>query len=242
VTPPAATWARDSGTWFYRACGLAALAVTLAGFFLTYLRPMALGKFKGPMLSHLHGGLLGSWLVLVIAQVFLVRWRFSYHRTLGWIALVLAPAIAISTVMIGAEASRRDMLTSGPSGADNLVGTATTPTIFLLLVLAALLLRRRPQWHKRLIFIATVAILWPAWFRWRHFLPAMPRPDIWLGVVLADLPLVVAVARDQIRFGAIHPAYLTAGVAFVAEQIAEVLLFGTPGWHRLAMTMLGIVP
>ena len=232
----------DSGTPFYRICAVAALAVAAIGFFLTYLRPMAVGTFEGPRLAHVHGALLLSWLLLVIAQAFLVRRRLRIHRKLGWAALVLAPAIAVSTALVGAEAARRDMLLGGQSAADNAVGNITTPLVFLLLVCAAIVARKRPQWHKRLIFLATAAILWPAWFRWRHFLPEFPRPDIWLGIVLADVPIIIAVVRDRARFGAVHPAYLIAGPAVIAEQLAEVFLFGGPLWHRAAMGALEFLP
>jgi hypothetical protein len=242
LTPRAFAWAKDSGTGFYRWCAVAALAVAASGFFLTYLRPMAAGTFEGPKLAHVHGALLTLWLLLVIAQTFLVRRRLHVHRKLGWAALVLAPTIALSTVLIGAEAARRDVGASGASGADQIVGAVTTPLGFLLLVGGALLARKKPQWHKRLVLLATVAILWPAWFRWRHFLPEFPRPDIWLGVVLTDLPFAIAAARDRVRFGAVHPAYLIAGSLLVAEQIAEVLMFGAPIWHRVAMAVLGALP
>ena len=235
-------WARDTGSRFYQICAIAALGVAAAGFFLTYLRPMATGTFEGPSYAHVHGALLAGWLLLVAAQGFLVRKRLAVHRTLGWAAAVLAPSILVTTVVVGAEAARRDILRSGASAVDTVLGTITTPLIFLLLVSAALLLRKKAQWHKRLIFLATVAILWPAWFRWRHFLPEMPRPDIWLAVVLSDLPIAVAALRDRFRFGAVHPAYLVAGLALVAEQSAEVLLFGTPGWHRAAVAIMEVLP
>jgi hypothetical protein len=242
LKPGASTWARDTGSRFYRTCAVAALGVAVAGFFLTYLRPMAAGTFEGPSRAHLHGALLTGWLLLVVAQSVLVRKRLAVHRTLGWAAVVLAPSILVTTVLVGAEVARRDMLRSGAAGADTVIGTLTTSLAFLLLVAAALLLRRKAQWHKRLIFLATVVILWPAWFRWRHFLPDMPRPDIWLGLVLTDLPIAIAAVRDRIRFGAVHPAYLTVGLAVIAEQVTEVLLFGTPGWHRAAIAMLEVLP
>ena len=235
-------WARDTGSHFYRICAIAALAVAVAGFFLTYLRPITEGTFRGPPRAHLHGALLSGWLLMVIAQAFLVKKRLRLHRKLGWAALVLAPLIVLSTVLVGTEGARRDMVRLGPSGADQVIGTITTPAVFLLLVAAALLTRKKPQWHKRLILLATVVMLWPAWFRWRHFLPDMPRPDIWLGVVLADVPIAIAAIRDRVRFGAVHPAYLTAGLALIAEQATEVLLFGTPGWHRAAIAILEVLP
>ncbi|MEO6389263.1 MAG: hypothetical protein ABIT16_11825 [Croceibacterium sp.] len=239
---PPGTEPKDFGSSFYKIAALAALAVAAIGFFGTYVRPMALGKFEGPQFAHVHGLLLTLWLLLIVTQTQLVRKRLSLHRKIGWAALLLAPLIALSTVMIGGEAARRDVAAMGPTGADNLIGAITTPLAFLLLVSGAILLRKAPQWHKRLLLLATVAILWPAWFRWRHFLPEFPRPDIWLGVVLADAPIVAAALRDRIRFGAVHPAYLTAGTALVAEQFAEVLLFGTPLWHRAALSLLETLP
>jgi hypothetical protein len=113
---------------------------------------------------------------------------------------------------------------------------------FVIVIYASWRTRRQPDAHKRLILLATAAILWPAWFRWRHFLPTIPRPDIWLGVVAADLPIAIAALRDRIRFGAVHPAFWTAGVALGIEQASEVMLFGTDGWHRVALSLLEILP
>ncbi|HEX5644572.1 MAG TPA: hypothetical protein VFX62_03570, partial [Erythrobacter sp.] len=140
------------------------MCVALAGFFLTYLQPVALGRFDGPAMAHAHGALLFSWLVLVLVQSL----RLRSHRKLGWVALALAPAIAASTVAIGVEATGRDLSRGLVTG---MAGNVTAPLVFCGLVGAAIWLRGQPQWHKRLILIATVVMLWPAWFRWRHFMP-----------------------------------------------------------------------
>ena len=111
----------------------------------------------------------------------------------------------------------------------------------LALVLGAIAMRKRPQWHKRLVLIATVVMLWPAWFRWRHFLPWVPRPDITLGLIVADLPIVVAMVRDRLRFGAVHPAYWWVGLPVICEQTFEALAFGTPFWTRFGMWLYGLL-
>ncbi len=149
--------------------------------------------------------------------------------------MVIAVAVIASTVAIARAAAQRDLLVGGDAAAvSSLLGSVTAPLIFVGLVVAAVAKRRDPQWHKRLIFIATVAILWPAWFRWRHFLPSMPRPDIWLGLVLADTPLVAAMIRDRLRFGQVHPAYLWCGLPFIVEQSVEAVLFDSPIWRAVA--------
>jgi hypothetical protein len=232
VTPG---WRSDRNSRFYRFAAFAALGIALTGFFLTYLRPMALGSFAGPGWSHVHGASLLAWLLLVIAQTQLVGRSPALHRRLGWAALLIAPAVALTTVAIGVQSTARGVAAGGgPEVISGLIGNITAPLMFLMLVSAALIMRRDPQWHKRLVFVATVAMLWPAWFRWRHFLPWIPRPDITLGLVMADLPIVLAMLRDRWRFGAIHPAYLWAGIPLVAEQIFEVFAFDTAPWRKLA--------
>lgn len=238
-----ADWRRDRGTRFYRIAASCAPLVALAGFWLTYLQPMAEHRFSGPAMSHWHGAFLAGWLALVLVQVWLLPAQSRIHRTLGWAAVLLAPAVAISTFAIGLEAAQRDIARYGPDAVVGMAGNTTAPLIFLLLVAAAIKLRRDPQWHKRLILIATVAMLWPAWFRWRHFLPWVPHPDFVLGLVVADLPILIAMLRDRLRFGAVHPAYLWAGLPLIAEQTAESFLFasGNPGWTALGRAIYQLV-
>lgn len=227
-------WQKDRQTAFYRVAALAALAVAAAGFFLTYLQPMAAGTFTGPRMAHLHGALLAGWLLLVAVQ----SWLLSGHRKLGWAALVLAPAIAASTIAIGVEATGRDLASGLPTG---MAGNVTAPLVFCALVGAAIWLRRQPQWHKRLILLATMVILWPAWFRWRHFLPWMPQPDVTLGLLVANAPLAIAMLRDRWCFGRVHPAYWFAGVPLFLWQAFEVAAFGTPAWTAFGLWLYRLV-
>lgn len=224
----ATVWATDRGTPFYRIAALLAIGVAFAGFFLTYVRPMALGSFAGPAIAHLHGALLACWLLLVAVQSFLL----PHHRLLGWLALAIVPGVLVSTVAIGVAATRRDLHAGITTG---MAGNVTAPLLFAALVAGAIGMRMQPHWHKRMIFIATAAILWPAWFRWRHFLPTMNRPDIVLGLVLAQLPLGIAMMRDWLRFRAVHPAYLYIGIPVMAEQAMEAFAFGTPWWSEFGL-------
>ena len=228
-------WRADRASQFYRLAAWAGLGVAICGFFLTYIRPLAQGNFVGPRWAHFHGAAMASWLILVVVQSQLAQGSLRRHRQLGWLGLVIAVAVIASTVAIALAAAQRNLLDGGGAAAvSSLLGGITAPLIFVGLVLAAVAKRRDPQWHKRLIFIATVAILWPAWFRWRHFLPSVPRPDIWLGLVLADTPLVAAMIRDRLRFGQVHPAYLWCGLPLIAEQSAEAMLFDSPVWRAVA--------
>lgn len=232
----AAVFKSDRGSLFYLAMAFLAVAAVLVGFSTTYFGPVAAGQFRGPIITHIHGGLFFAWMVLFTLQPLLIRSdRRHLHRKLGLAALPLAVAMATSGIGVGLYAVRRDLAAgAGDIAYSSLIGVLIAMVLFVAFVATAILLRKRPAWHKRMILLATIAILWPAWFRFRHLMPWMPRPDIWLAVVLSDSLILVAVLRDQVLFRRVHPAYWIFGSALIADHIAEVLLFDSPLWRAAA--------
>jgi hypothetical protein len=212
------------------------LASALIGFFTTYLRPVWRAEFHGPWLAHVHGALLATWLLVFLAQTLLIRAReVATHRRLGWAGVTLALLVALSTMGMGVFAMLRDRASGlGELATSFMVGSFTSPLIFAALVTAAVLNRRRPDVHKRLMLLALFAITWPAFFRFRHYFPSVPRPDIWFAFVLPQLLIVLAMLHDKLRLGRVHRVYWTVGLAVIAEAALEVWLFDGPGWRVLA--------
>jgi hypothetical protein len=236
VTDP---WKRDRNTFFYIAMAWVAAGAALAGFSTTYFIPLAGASFEGPAVAHVHGLLFFSWLSLLIVQTALIRrGKMRLHRRLGVAALPLAAAMAVSGIGVGLYAVGRDLSSgTGDFAYSQLIGVVAAMLIFLAYVLIALATRKRPDWHKRMILLATIAILWPAWFRFRHFMPWIPRPDIILAIVVADSLILVAIIRDALKFRRVHPAYLIFGFGLIAEHLAELLLFDTPSWRAAARSI-----
>ena len=217
------------------------LLVILAGFFTTYLRPVWRGEFHGGAVFHVHGALLLAWALLVTAQAWLVNRRnLPLHRSLGVLSLALVPSIVVSTVTVALVAMQRDLPALGEVAVSSVLGSITSPLIFASLVAAALVHRRRPEYHKRLMLLASVALLWPAFFRLRHYFPSVPRPDLVFGVVASQLVVVAAMAADRLRHGRVHPVYLWVGIPFIAEAFAETLLFDSAGWRVVARAVVGL--
>lgn len=215
-----------------------ALSVAIIGFAGTYFLPLARGTFAAPWFVHAHGSLLFGWIVLLLTQTFLIRQRHvAVHRKLGLLAIPLAIGIIASTLAVTRYALHKGIAAGDPFATSSVVGSWSAMTIFAVLVSAALHYRKRPMAHRRLVLLATVAILWPAWFRFRHLFPWVPRPDIVFGMLLNDVPILVAIAYDRFRAGRVHPVYACVGSALIAEHIAEVLLFDSPPWRQLASTL-----
>jgi hypothetical protein len=219
-------WARDRATLFYICFGLVGLVVVALGFGVTYVGPMVRGTFFAPWYVHLHGASALGWILLLIAQATLVRRRATpLHARVGQVALPLALSIWATGIATAVWAAHRDLPVSGTAATSSLGGTVNGLTLFLLLVAAAMLMRRRADWHKRLVMLATIQLLWPAFFRLRHLLPAVPSPEVWLGLVLAYSPILVAALRDYRRYGRVHPVWLYVAPALVLEQSLELVYF-----------------
>jgi hypothetical protein len=129
-------------------------------------------SFSAPWFVHLHGALALGSIILLLAQTQLVRLRrLPLHHWLGQLSLPLALLIWLSGIATGVRAAARDLPEQGTAATSSLGGTVTGLTLYLLIVITAVATRRKPEWHKRLVMLATIQLLWPAFFRLRHLLP-----------------------------------------------------------------------
>ena len=104
-----------------------------------------------------------SWILLFFIQTVLVAARRTdLHRRLGAAGAILAGLMIAATIEISIEAVRqgRAVLTMSPLEA---LVFYTVPHVdiilFTLLVTAALLFRGKPETHKRLMLLTTIALL-----------------------------------------------------------------------------------
>lgn len=226
---------------YFLVASCVALLITFVGFFKTFFLPFARGTFSAPAVIYVHGTFLFLWTALLVTQSVLIQVRkVKLHRRLGFLSLGLIPCVAISTMAAGVYALKRDVaLGGGQVAISSLVGTFTAPVIFAALVTAALVYRKRPEIHKRLILLAMIAVLWPAFFRFRHYFPSVAHPEFVFGFVLPQSMVLAAMLWEKLTLGRVHPVYLTAGLALVAENFLEFYLFDSSGWRVVANWLAG---
>lgn len=224
---------------FFLYMAIAFLLIAFAGFSTTLFIPLARGTFAAPLVVHIHGVLVFGWLVLLISQSALVRSRNPLvHRRVGWMGFFLAIAIVVSGIAVGMFAARRDLAATGqtwPFG--GFVNIVIEMLVFGLLVGLAIAFRRRPEIHKRLLILATISALGPAWFRFRHFMPFVPNPLVTFSLV-ADSVLLVVIARDWLTLKRVHPVYIWAGGAMVAVHMIELAAAESTLWLRAGRWLL----
>jgi hypothetical protein len=217
---------------FYTGMALAIALVVFAGFARSYfLRPYFDEQPLAPLL-HLHGLVFTSWILLLVAQTSLVSaGRTDLHRRLG-----IAGAI-IAGLMVGIGATTaivRAKQGAAPPGIPPLSFLAiplADIAVFTTLVVAAFYYRRQSDVHKRLMLLATIALLAAPIAR----LPVAimkAGPPAFFG--FADLFLVALVVYDLLARGRIHRATALGALFIVLSQPLRLMLSGTPTWLDFA--------
>jgi hypothetical protein len=227
--------------WFYTVMGCVALCAVGVGFGRTYAVPLARGTFDAPAVVHVHGAFAMAWVLLFVAQPLLVRWRrLRWHRQIGRLGVPLAIGVAVTMIPAGFfQATRDAQAGAGPTGISTLLGVFTSGALFVTLVSAGILTRNNREAHARWMLLATLVVIWPAWFRFRHYFPSVPRPDLWFAIVLAYIWIPVAAVRDRLVRGSVHPVLAWGGLGVIAEQYFEVLAFDSPWWRAIAHALYG---
>lgn len=218
---------------FYTGMAVAFVFTVFAGFARTYfLRPYFGTPALTPLL-HLHGFVFTSWLVLLFAQTALVAAnRTRVHRRLGVAGAVLAAlmvCVGCATAVIRAKAG------AAPPGASPLA-FLTIPLgdmlVFAVLVGAGFYFRRRPDVHKRLMLLATVAILPAAIARLPFAFIQEVGPLAFFG--LADLFIVVCLLYDLYARRSFHRATVWGGLLIVVSHPLRLVVGGTRVWLSFA--------
>lgn len=228
---PATGALRERRSRFFAGMSIAAALTVFVGFAPSfYLKPIfGLGRPLLPIVA-LHGGLFSAWVLLMVAQPALVaRGRIDLHRPLGIAGAVLAVAMILvaSAADIGGDPGWIAWFAVHPTPAATairyLAGNTGALVQFGALVAAAVYWRARPQAHKRLMLLATVAILPAALARLLAgvgFATGLDPPVLaaltWLsmhGVLsLTTLPFFGALVIHDLRtLARVHAATLCGG-------------------------------
>lgn len=213
------------------------VAVTVfIGFAPTYyLR----GLFRVESLSlrvHLHGILFTAWILLFLVQSCLVSARRTdLHRRLGVFAGLLVVPMLVSGVTVAlAWARSESSVAVGALARESRLVVMVIPLASVLLFASlagiGLYMRRRPDVHKRLMLLATIALLPPALGR----IPILAAngPAAFFGVTL--LFVLSIVVYDYWTWRRVHPASLWGGLCLAASFPGRIALANTDAWQTFA--------
>lgn len=160
-----------------------------------------------PVAVHVHWIAMLGWMGLFVVQNYLAgRGSLALHRKLGWVGVALAVFVAVIGTYVTIEAIRRHRVPPIFTDPYFLVLGPVHTYFFLATLFAAIFLRRQTQWHRRLMLVATVLLLEPAFGRLVPF-PILSGPlGPWTELLLQLGVLAIAMVHDWRVRGGVHPA------------------------------------
>ena len=228
---------------FFSAMAAAIVVTALAGFARTYfLRPLLPVLAPAPMaltpLIHLHGLLFTGWVLLLWAQVRLVAAkRIARHRQLGMAGAVMAGLMVVVGTLTALYGVVRGVAPFGMDPRRFLIVPLFAILLFAVFVVAGVWARRDPQSHKRLMLLATIALLPPAIARWVLLLGLGP-PVVFAVATLFLLPIVGWDLKTRRR---LHPVTLWGGLLLAVSGPLRLTLAQTDGWLVCSNWLVGLV-
>jgi hypothetical protein len=216
---------------FFSGMALLLLITVVVGFAPTYYLA---GIFRAPLPSpiiHVHGALFSCWILLLLIQTSLVSaGRVDIHRRLGIAGFVLA----CTMVVVGLLAATNALVRNFPPGRDPLaffIIPVTDMIVFPVLIAFAFRARSNPAVHKRIILVATIALMTAPLARWPIALIHRKPP---MAQLASYTFLLLIIAYDLWSYHKPRRATVWAGAFLVFMQQISGPISKTAAWHAFA--------
>jgi len=211
---------------FYCGATAALWLVMFAGFARTFFLSSHFGTSGAlaPLLV-VHGCAMTAWLTLLVVQSTLIAAdRVAWHRALGVVGSLLAALVTVLMVMVTFRFGQRAMVAGLPSSRFLFAVSLASPISFGALMLAALLLRGRGEYHKRLVILAGAELVSAALSR----VPALAAlgPVGFFGA--SDLFVAALAIHDWVTLRRVHPVTLWGGGGLLLSQPLRIFIAAQP--------------
>lgn len=219
---------------FFLSMAILILATVFLGFARTYYLA---GTFRAPLpnlVVHIHGAVFSVWILLLIAQSSLIAsGRTDIHRRLGFFGFGLASLMVILGLIAATDSLARHFAPGNAGTADKAFYAVPIADMLMFSTLVYFGFRKRfnPAAHKRLMLVATIALLDAAFVRW-------PIHAVWWDLQAAQmgcyLLLLLLMCFDLWSVGKVHRATLWASVLLIALQQVRMPVGRTALWQSFA--------
>lgn len=252
------SWGATVDRWIYVFMAALLVVTALAGFVPDSIMKIAAvnggHRLPFPAILHIHAVLMGSWLLLLLAQTTLMAsGQSQWHMQLGTASALLAPVILISgTILVPtmygqavafAQAAPPELQQEAQrvlAGRPNIMlQQLKSGIVFPLCVAVALWARKRDAGlHKRMMILGTLTPMTAAFARLTWLPSTMPESPLSLDLCIL-LWLSPLFFWDLYRQRQVHKAYLIWFAAYGTCAVLVHLLWGNSWWQATAPRMLG---
>lgn len=222
--------------YFYFAMSLLFPTFVVWGFSRTVDVNLFHAAVPRPLILWFHGAVFSSWVVFYIFQSVLVRTHnVKLHRFFGWFGAALGATMVPLGITTAIVMGRFDSyMLHQPDAEPFLIVPFYDMAVFGTLLTLAIAWRKKPELHRRLLFVATGGLLDAAFARFDFIF----NHSLFFACV--DLIIGVGVLRDLVVNRSIHRVYLIAlPLLIVLQSLVIVTLRGQAAWWvRIAHSIL----
>ena len=211
---------------YFSVVALAVTATVLAGFIPLYTLRLLHHDPNLTLLVHAHGFVMTAWIALFLTQTLLISsHQIDLHRRLGIFGVGIAALVVLvgMPTLVNAAARRSQDVHSARFLWMLAAFDGMALVVFAVLVCSATLLRRRGDYHKRLMMLATLSLLGPAFGRLTEYATGF-RGNNDLAVLLLSAGTVLAcVVIDKVRSQRLHAAFNWGGASVIGMDVATYI-------------------
>lgn len=215
--------------YFYLCMALVMVALVVWGFSNTVGANLFHANPPRPLLLWIHGAAFATWIVFFTLQSALVRvGKVGVHRFLGWFGAGLAVLMVVLGFTIAVVMTRFDAAVLHLKDVDSFLSIPFQDMIvFGTCIALAIYWRTRPEYHRRLVFIATCCLMDAAFGRFDFW---YNHSIFYLGL---DLLIVLGMVRDWVVDGRVHKVYRYAlPLLIVSQSLATYAWRINPRWWQ----------
>jgi len=222
---------------FFPAVAWLMLMTVFVGFAPSYYLAGIIHAPLPNFVVHLHAVVYSCWILLLIAQTSLTAaGRIDIHRRLGIIGVLLACSMLIAGVWAATDGLVRGSHPHDPLGF--YIFPLANVTAFATLIVCAYRARFDSAAHKRLIIVASAALLTAPIARWHLHWSIGAQRVFGVSAPMAELIsygfILLLITYDLWATRRIHRATAWAGAFLIGFQQFALLFGRTSIWHTFA--------
>lgn len=242
-----ARWEHPERNFFLAFFVIGAIGVIFGFVPPSWTRWTGRANYPAPLQLQIHAGLFLGWVVVVGAQIgFIRQGERAWHRRLGLLGATMVPLMVAFGLLAEVYAERFYMVRE-PGSERFFIVPLFSMVLFPLFTGLGIAWRRRPDVHKRLIYMGTMVLFGAAWSRVvGHGLPdsfADSPLRIYVQYFLADTVFLAALmAFDWSRARTVHPVTLLGAAVVIPAILVSCSVYYTGWWLRTADSLLAAFP
>ena len=223
---------------FYLIAAILFAITILIGFGRTYyLKSFTAAPPLASYLVEIHGAIMTVWVLLFVAQVFLIRTKnIRIHQKLGFAGVALGVLILIVGFLTAIAAAKNGAgSTPSPAGVPRMSFMAVPMfdlVMFVILFGAAIYYRKRAADHKRLMLLTAVNFSAAAIARFP--IPGWMDlgPLVFFGI--PTLIMMFALIYDRVQNRKFNKVFVYGSLLLFVSYPLRLMISGTDAWLSIA--------